>query len=115
MRRNFIISIICNKPDSEIRFPILRLLHNDRRFLLLIYAKKLLPLKFFEIHVFKIGSNSEFPLLPIDNLQVELFYNKKRLLVSVEEGGNFVELDIIWDATSTRFARYGKKVNNLEF
>ena len=61
------LTIKYNKPDSEIRFPIFWLLHNDIRFLLHIYAKKIIALKIFEIHVFKIAGNSEFILLQIES------------------------------------------------
>ena len=54
------------------------------------------------------GGKSEFLLLPIEKLYVELFYLKK-LFVSGEELINVEELVSVEVSPSARFARYGMK------
>ena len=76
--------------------------------------KKLLPSNVFEIHVFTIRTNLEFLLLPIGKKIKGVILFKKKLLVSVEELLNVVEMVCVEEAPSASFARYRMKISILE-
>ena len=106
-----ILKIIPNKPDNKIRFLIVWLPTNDIFSSHKFTKKEILPSQVFEIHVFEIGGNSEFPTLPVEILKCCL----KKMLVSLKELSRVVGLVSTEDTPSAYLPCYWKKMNILEF